>query len=253
MFRSDRDVLAQEVEELRREREGLVAQNEAMRADILATRRKPQPVAAAGSIYKRDVASLTPGERTALARHSVDAFPTWAVVVLHFLTLGIFPLVHFSALHGRLPAIDHDDPTAGKAIGFSFIPYFSMYWLVFNAARLADRINFQFRLRGLPEPVPRTFTIFTAVAGVIPYVCWFIAWPFIWPVAIIFLQRAANKLAALPRDGTDVAVRRAGAQAPGAPRVRVPLVADLPGPDDAVEQQAEVEADEVLRARHGVR
>ncbi len=249
MFRSDRDALAQEVEDLRHEREGLRAQNEAMRADILA-RRQGTPPLQAGSVYKRSVGLLTPGERTALARHSVAAYPTWAALLLHFATFGLFSLVHFSRLHGRLPAIDHDDPTPAKAIGFSFIPYFAFYWLVFNPARLVDRINLQFRLRGLPDRVPRTFVIATAVVGAIPYLHFLIAGPFLWPIAIIFLQRAANELAALPSDGTDVAVAPAQAQAP---RMRVPLVKDLPGPDDVTGERAEAEADEALRPRHMVR
>lgn len=241
MFRSDRDALAQEVEDLRAEKERLAAENEAMRHDLLARRAVPG-ARLTGNIYKDGVAHLGQGERLALARHSVESFPVWAAVVLHFLTFGLFSLIHFSRLHNRLPRAAQDDPTAGRAIGFSFIPYFHFYWHVFNPMRLADRINLQFRLRNLPDAVPRQLVVTAAVLGVIPYVNYFIGYTIVWPIAIAYLQRAVNQLAALPSDRLDTAE----AEARAIPQVRVPAVADLPLPDAVAAQQqaAEQEAAE---------
>ncbi len=254
MFRTDRDALAQQVEDLRRERAELRAQNDAMRTDLLARRQQvPAPVRRANaSVYTQDPSRLTSGERVALARHDVTAFPPWAAVLLHFATFGIWSLVHFSRLHDQLPHAERDDPSAARSVGFSFIPYFSIYWIVFNAIRVADRVNLQFRLRGLPDAVPRRLVVAAAVSSAIPHTYAVLAYPLLWPFAVYFLQRATNALAALPRDGADAA---ASAET-RAPHARVPLVRDLPGPEDMAAQQAEIEADEALtkpRARGAVR
>ena len=178
----------------------------------------------------------------------------WAMMLLHFVTLGIFPLAYFSSLQGRLPKAERDDPTPAKSFWFTFIPYFGIYWLIFNTARLADRINLQFRLRGMPDRVPRAFLIATAVVSVIPY-AYILTGPLLWPFAIFFLQRAVNDLAKLPQDGTlpAVAVADAAASSVPPPRARVPLVKDLPGPDDVLDQQAEMEAEDALQPRRATR
>ena len=54
MFRSDRDALAQEVEDLRREKALLDAENQAMRTDLLA-RHREAPQRIPGSVYKAGV------------------------------------------------------------------------------------------------------------------------------------------------------------------------------------------------------
>jgi hypothetical protein len=248
MFRSDRDALAQQVEDMRQEQAQLRAQNDAMRSDLLARRQQlPEPhrgIGIHGSIYKMDIAQLTPGDRAALAHHEVEAFPVWATLLLHYLTFGLFSLVHISMLHGRLPQAERDDPSAAKAIGFSFIPYFNLYWVFFNPLRLADRINLQLRLRGRPDGVPRGLVLACSVISMIPYLGWFLGVFFLWPLAVAYFRSAANTLAALPRDGAEAAHE----QAPGL-RVAIPLVRDLPGPDAALEQQAEMEADEAARGR----
>ena len=255
MFRSDRDALAQEVEELREERAKLQAQNDAMRTDLLARRQQQPPAQGPFNVYKQGTGHLTPGERVALMRHDVGAFPVWAAVVLHFLTFGIFSFIHFSRLHDQLPRAEHDDPSTAKAIGFSFIPYFQVYWIVFNILRLADRLNLQFRLRGQPDGIPRGLAMTAGVLTVVPYVN-VLGFLLLSPFVVASFQRAANRIAALPRDGVRVA--EAGAQAWGSetagdPRLRVPLVRDLPGPADVGEQDAEIEADEALRRRGDVR
>lgn len=253
MFRSDRDALAQEVDDLRRERAELRAENDALRTDLLTRRQQASPVPGHINVYRQGIAHLTPGERAALARHQIEAFPTWAALLLHFATFGLFSLIHFSMLHGRLPKAENDDPSPAKAIGFSFIPYWHFYWLIFNPLRLADRINLQFRLRGLPDAVPRGLVIATGIVTIIPYVGMFLGVPLLWAFTLIFFQRAANRLAALPQEGAPEPVA-ATADADG-PRLRVPLVQDLPGPDDVIEyqHQAEIEADQATSRRAVVR
>ncbi len=242
MFRSDRDALAQEVEELRLEQERLRLENEAMAREIVV-RRRTAPNLAGVNLYKTGVKHLvTAGERAALQRHSLRSFPAWAAVLLHFLTLGMFPLIHFGLQHDRLPLVEKDDPSAGKAIGFSFIPYFNLYWVVFNTLRLTDRINLQFRLRDQPDAVPRAFMAVAAIIGVIPYLNILLGWTVFWPIAIFYLQRAVNELAAEREEAPER--RAAEAEMRIAPMpVRVPLVRDLPGPDPVLEQEAEEEAE----------
>jgi hypothetical protein len=243
MFRSDRDALAQEVEDLRRERAALRAQNDALATDLLARRQDPPPTVVKGNVYKKGIAHLTPGERVALSRQEVTAFPVWAALALHFLTFGFFSLVHFSQLHDRLPRAESDDPSTARAVGFTFIPYFFIYWIVFNTVRLADRLNLQFRLRGLPDRIPRGISLAAGISSAIPQIYLVLGFPLFWPVAIYYLQRAANELAALSREAHDGAAAE-GSTERAAPRVRVPLVRDLPGPE-AIADQAEIEADAV--------
>jgi hypothetical protein len=240
MFRSDRDALAQEVDDLRAERERLRHENEAMRNDLLARRREVPPSPYRPNVYKEGAAHLSPGERAALTRHEVVTFPPWAAVLLHFFTFGIFPLVHFSSLHERLPRAEHDDPSAGKAIGYSFIPYYNLYWIIFNTLRLTDRINLQFRLRGLPDAIPRGLLLVAGIFSVVPYLNFIIGFPILWPIAIYYLQRGVNQLAELPQDG---------APPDRVPRLRAVRVHELPGPDDAAAQREAEAVQEAEMAR----
>ncbi|MFO0757760.1 MAG: hypothetical protein U0359_14795 [Byssovorax sp.] len=239
MFRSDRDALAQEVEDLRAEQDRLRGENDAMRREILVRRRHAPSVGVGANVYKAGLGHLSEGERAALTHHTLRAFPTWAAVLLHFVTFGLFPFIHFNLTHDRLPAAESDDPSAGKAIGFSFIPYFNFYWIVFNFLRLTDRLNLQYRLRGRPDPLSRGFMTFVAVVSVIPYLNILLAWTVLWPIAIIMLQRSVNALAA--ENVADEAKRAAGMRFEPAdiPPARIPLVRDLPGPDPVSQQIAE--------------
>lgn len=254
MFRSDRDALAEEVEYLRREKARLDAENAAMRSDLLAQRREALPIPG-GSVYKRSVESLTAGERAALARHELKSFPVWGALLAHFATFGLFSLIHFGLLHDRLPQAERDDPSAGKAIGFSFLPYFNLYWVVFNTLRLTDRVNLQYRLRGLPGGVPRGLMLASAVVGVIPYVNLLFGIFIFWPIAIVYLQRAVNRLAALSED--DAARAKAGTAADawtpevGWKSANAPWsahVASVPGPRIAEDARAEEEVEALAEA-----
>ncbi|MFT3772047.1 MAG: hypothetical protein QM820_42110 [Minicystis sp.] len=236
MFRSDRDALAGKVDDLRAENERLRAQNEAMRADLLA-RRAATPEADRVEIYRANIAALSAGERAALSVHSLKAFPLWATAALHVATFGVFSLVHFNLMHDRLPKAHHKDPTAAKGIGFTFIPYFHFYWIVFNTLRLTDRINLQFRLRGKPDAVPRALAILVGVLSMLPYVQ-FVTAPIAWAVMALFLQRAVNRLVEM----RDTETRREVVST----RVDVPgMRIDAAGTEVDAEEIAQAEAEVV--------
>ena len=73
-----------------------------------------------------------------------------AVIILHFLTFGLFSFFFHACKHGRLPMVRHDDPSTGKAIGFMFIPFYNWYWIFFANLRLCDRINEHAKWRDCP-------------------------------------------------------------------------------------------------------
>lgn len=82
------------------------------------------------AVYKPDfeLSNLSEEKRIDFSQHQFNStFPTAAVIVLHFITSGIFTLIYFGLKHSKLPMIRHDDFGAGKAIGFMFIPGFNLY------------------------------------------------------------------------------------------------------------------------------
>jgi hypothetical protein len=99
---------------------------------------------------------LTPEQIELYKRHELTSFNPALAVVLSILTVGLFPCIYYGLQNSKLPTVKDIDPTAGKAIGFLFIPYFNIYWQIVVWARLVDRINFQLRLRGKPVPYSRS-------------------------------------------------------------------------------------------------
>ncbi len=80
------------------------------------------------------------------------------------------------------------------------MPYFNFYWVIFNTMRLTDRINLQYRLRGLPDAVPRNFLLAASIIGAIPYINLLFGVFVFWPLSVLYIQRAVNRLAKLSRD-----------------------------------------------------
>lgn len=195
MYRDDREALQHRVDSMSREADQLRRENEAMR---VAVSNKPavQLVMPNSSIYRGDLRLQPLSERARLANHSMRTFPVWGVGVLNVVTFGLFPLIHFGLMHNRLPQAANNDPSAGKAIGFQFIPYFGLYWMFFSSLRLADRLNLQLKLRNRPERAPKGLLIAACVTCVIPYFA-LVAIPTIWTIAVCLLQSTANKVAQL--------------------------------------------------------
>jgi hypothetical protein len=197
MYRDDEDALRHRLAVLDREAATLERDNEAMRKELLARRSGGAPVFRPDRIYEGDLRQLSPGERVALSAHQVTSFPVWAAALLHFFTFGLFSLIHFGQLHDRLPKATSTDPSAGKAIGYSFIPYFNFYWVFFNSMRLCERLNLQFALRGERPIAPRGLMLACSILTVIPYINLIIGIPLLWTLGVCFLQSAVNRVAEL--------------------------------------------------------
>jgi hypothetical protein len=142
-----------------------------------------------------DISKIPSEQKEEFKKHMMTStYPTAAVVIFHFLTLGIFTVIYFGLKHTKLPRIKSDDFSGGKAIGFMFIPFFNFYWIFVFWIRLVDRINFQFKLRNQPEPVPKGLVITTVIIGIIPYLG-LISWLILYPIVAGQIQSACNKLA----------------------------------------------------------
>jgi len=212
MYRNDQDALLERADATTREADHLRRENEAMRVQMgqgLVPQAPPTYLAMQPQhIYSPnlDVRMLPLSERARLANHAMQPFPVWAAGLLTFLTFGLFGLIHFGNMNDRMPQAAHNDPTAGKAIGFQFIPYFNLYWIFFSGLRLNDRMSLQLKLRGLPDRAPRGFTLATTICSMIPYLGWFVLGPIMWTINACFLQKTANKIAALPPTQWDATV-----------------------------------------------
>ncbi len=196
-YRDDREALQHRADAVAREAEQLRAENAAIREMVgkeqgflLPTSLPP------GAVYRMDIRALPLAERARLAAHTVRPFPVWAAGLLNIVTLGLFSLIHFGLQHDRLPRAAHNDPSAGKAIGFQFIPYYNLYWIFFNSMRLCDRLTLQLRLRGRTDKAPRGLMIAACIVTVIPYLG-LLALPILWTVVACMLQATVNKVAAL--------------------------------------------------------
>lgn len=117
-----------------------------------------QPAAAA---YGGDVPVnyQTPGTYgIGQVHHGLSEFPVAGAVALSIF-VPLFPLIYYGLAHGNMPKRRHDDPSAGKAIGFMFIPFFNLYWVCFFWTRLCTRINDERAAVGLPPTAPRSLVV----------------------------------------------------------------------------------------------
>jgi len=87
-------------------------------------------------------------------RHMLSVFPVASLVLLHYVTAGVFSLVYLNLLHERMPRLRRDDPSATVALGLCFVPVFNLYWLSFTFRRLCVRINEQRCFNGLRATAP---------------------------------------------------------------------------------------------------
>lgn len=100
---------------------------------------------------------------------SFKKFSIIAVIVLHYLTLGIFSWIWLSLAHGSMPRIRRDDPSAARAFFGHLIPFYNIYWTFFHHIRLCYRINEQRSMRELPEKPLRGLAIATRIVLLL---CW---------------------------------------------------------------------------------
>ncbi|MFO7773098.1 MAG: zinc ribbon domain-containing protein [Dehalococcoidia bacterium] len=139
-----------------------------------------------------DLNSLSEEQRSQFRQHQFAyTFSTDGVIMLHLLTMGIFTLIYFGLMHSKLPMIKHDDFKARRAIGFSFIPFFNLYWVFRFWLRLVDRVNLQMRLRGLPPTVSKRLMLATIIVGLVPGVN-LAALLVMYPLCIAQIQTSCN-------------------------------------------------------------
>jgi len=112
------------------------------------------PVAGGASF----IAYRQPQTSMDVARGAITPFPVIGTVLLSIF-VPLFALIYFGLVHGNLPRRRPDDPSAAKAIGFSFIPLFNIYWAIFFWIRLCTRINDESVRVGLPPTAPRNLVI----------------------------------------------------------------------------------------------
>ena len=138
---------------------------------------------------------LTPQEREAYKQNLLSpGMPPWVVVALSAVTVGIFGTVYLQLKQSRLPIVKPNDPGAAKAIGFLFIPLFNIYWYFVVWRRLVDRLNFQYRLRGLPAPIDRGQMTVAQILALLGGMVLFVGW--IWVLVFAAqIQSASNDLA----------------------------------------------------------
>lgn len=132
-------------------------------------------------------------KRKEFMKISLKHFSVAGAVLLHIFTLGLFSLVYYGLSHSNFPKIKANDFSAGKAIGFRFIPFFNIYWKFVFDLRLVDKINLQLRLRGIKYHVSRDLILTNRILGVIPYLN-VLTLSVLSPICIGVIQKGINKI-----------------------------------------------------------
>jgi len=125
---------------------------------------------------------------------SFQTFPILALLALHYVTFGLFSMVWVNVFHGSLPKRRPDDPSVGRAVGFLFIPIYSLYWVFFTHLRLCERLNEESARRGLPGRTSRSLVLWTCIVHVLPLVG-FVSFLVLYPIVAASLQGQVNELA----------------------------------------------------------
>jgi hypothetical protein len=132
---------------------------------------------------------------TAASPHQLTAFPVAAAILLHYMTFGLFTLIWLNLMHGKMRRVRADDPSAGRAVGFCFIPFFNLYWIFFTYRRLCLRVDEQRELYGLPPSNLRGLATTACILQIIPYVNFLFSYLLITPIFIGMMQSSVNRLA----------------------------------------------------------
>jgi len=133
------------------------------------------------------------GELAESPLHRLNSFPIWALVLLHYVTFGIFSIVWLNIYHGKMPKRRPDDPSAGKAVGFLFIPFYNLYWLFVTHIRLCERLGEERKNCGLEDDETRSLAIVTCVLHVIPCINYLSLFA-VYPIFASFVQASVNEI-----------------------------------------------------------
>ena len=95
--------------------------------------------------------------------HQLSAFPVASLVLLHYVTAGLFSIIYLNLLHDKMPRLRRSDPSATKAVGLCFVPGINLIWFFFTYHRLCVRINEQRRFHGLAETAPKSLALAVAL------------------------------------------------------------------------------------------
>lgn len=140
--------------------------------------------------------------------HELTSFSLWLLLMLNYLTINIFVSIRLLLMHGQMPKLRENDPSAGKAIGFAFIPFFNIfYWSFFVYGRLITRINEQRTMRGLPAMNLHALSITLCsllILAVIPFVGVLVGSVtgfILFPLMASMLQNGVNQLVEVTRTG----------------------------------------------------
>lgn len=123
-------------------------------------------------------------------------FSSWRLVFLHIITLWLFSTIYMWLMYDDLPVINEKDFWAGRAIWFLFIPLFNLYWIFVFWLRLVNRVNFQYKIRGLISPVSKLLAIVMLVLNFIPYLN-FVSIFLLKSILISQIQNAVNGLVSM--------------------------------------------------------
>ena len=146
-----------------------------------------------------------PQELTVIGRpHKLTAFPVAGLLLLHYVTVGLFTVIHLNLMHDKLPKVRRTDPSGLVAVGLCFVPVVNLLWFFFVLRRLCVRINEQRRLRGMPETAPQTLAVIVSalllcgsLATILPITGWVLLGAtngILIPVFIAVLQASVNEL-----------------------------------------------------------
>ncbi|HTQ39172.1 MAG TPA: DUF4234 domain-containing protein [Pirellulales bacterium] len=137
-----------------------------MAADLAPPPIAPPPFTGLQQMGPADL--LDPAQVEFLNPLTIRPFPVAALILLHFLTVGIFSFFWVTAVHGRLPKMKSDDPDGFKAVALCFIPFFNIYWFYVVYARLTQRVNAFSIQHRLPAIIPTPFSYVMSTLIVVP-------------------------------------------------------------------------------------
>ncbi|MCP4590287.1 MAG: hypothetical protein GY842_06065 [bacterium] len=140
--------------------------------------------------------------------HQLSVFSVASLVLMHYLTAGVFSVIYLNLLHDKMPQLRRSDPSATKAIGLCFIPGVNLIWFFFTYHRLCVRVNEQRRFHGLPETAPTSLAFAVALLTLAGSLTYLFPTPglavlsvlglIVLPVFAVMVQHSINELVEQP-------------------------------------------------------